>query len=330
MNKLLDLYPAQAQPTSPIRPLGNAGGGSGASLWRFDSGLGKLMIRAWPVDGPGLSALTHIHGWLAPLTPLGFIPIPIPTRDGRTFVSLDGRFWEVTPWMPGVADLDRPPTPSHLRAAFSGLAALHQRWSIAARIGRSHALADRLDEAESLIAMELGLMAFAVAHAPSDPVRGLAERWLGMAREGLIAMVDRLRRDGSIELPLQPVLRDARPEHFLFEGDRLTGLVDFGAMGVDSPSVDLARLLSEWVGTDRVARHQALDAYNAVRPLSTREVEAIDIFTESAAWLGPARWVRWHYIERRPFTDPDAVHRGLERSLARLLERLAPIMSSTP
>ena len=62
-----------------------------------------------------------------------------------------------------------------------------------------------------------------------------ALRWLSLARTaapaaGRTARCE--RRDRSFRL--QPCLRDARPEHFLFEGDRLTGLVDFGAMGVDS------------------------------------------------------------------------------------------------
>ena len=52
---------------------------------------------------------------------------------------------------------------------------------------------------------------------------------------------------------LQPCLRDARPEHFLFDGDQLSGLVDFGAMAVDSVVGDLARLIGEWLDDDRPA-----------------------------------------------------------------------------
>jgi Ser/Thr protein kinase RdoA (MazF antagonist) len=122
---------------------------------------------------------------------------------------------------------------------------------------------------------------------------------------------------------LQPTPRDARAEHFLFEGDRLTGLVDFGAMGVDSTASDLARLLADWVGNDRAAFTNALDAYAAIRPLDGLEIERIETFAESAAWLGPARWVRWHFLDQRPFDDPDAVRKGLERGLERLIERIA-------
>jgi Ser/Thr protein kinase RdoA (MazF antagonist) len=329
VNTLLDLYPAQYRPTGPITPLGNSGGGSGATLWRYASGQGLLGIRAWPVDGPSLTALTHIHRWLDRLADLGFVPIPILSRDGRTIVDFEGRFCELTRWMPGSSDLARPPASSRLRSAFSGLAAVHQRLS-APRSGRSPALQARLDEAESLLVMELGLMDFAVGKSPDDPIGELSRRWLSVARDGLVSLLPKLRRSVGVEFRLQPVVRDARPEHFLFEGDRLVGLVDFGAMGVDSLAIDLARLLSEWVGTDRAAQTIALDAYTSINPLSPHEVESIDLFAESAAWLGPARWIRWHFVERRPFDDPDAVRRGLDRSLSRLFERIAPIRSSAP
>ena len=328
LGPLLGLYPAQIQPIGPLDSLGNAGGGSGASLWRFESGMGPLVPRAWPVDGPGLPILTRIHKWLGVLKDLDFIPIPIPVRDGRTILSFEGRFWEVSRWMPGFADPARPTSSARLQAAFAGLAALHDRWSHQTRLGRSPALLSRLDEADALVAMELKLMEFAVSHASVDPVHDLASRWLTIAPDGLNVVLSKLRREVAIELPIQPILRDARPDHFLFEGDRLTGLVDFGAVGVDSPSADLARLLLEWVGTDLHARSTALDAYERIRALAPRDSERIDLFAETAAWLGPARWIRWHYVERRPFADPNAVQTGLDRSLARLLERLDGVKSS--
>ena len=82
------------------------------------------------------------------------------------------------------------------------------------------------------------------------------------------------------------------------------------------------RLLADWVGPDRAARAEALDAYAAVRSLAPIELSLIDVSAESAAWLGPARWVRWHFVEHRRFDDPDAARVGLDRALGRLLEWL--------
>ena len=93
---VLALYPSLIQPLSTPEPLGNAGGLSGSCLWRFQSGLGMLLARAWPIDGPRPFVLQQIHDWLAETEDLGFVPVPVRGRDGRTLYGRDGRFWEVT------------------------------------------------------------------------------------------------------------------------------------------------------------------------------------------------------------------------------------------
>lgn len=100
----------------------------------------------------------------------------------------------------------------------------------------------------------------------------------------------------------------------------MTGLVDYGAMGRDSVAGDLARLLAEGVGPDRFSRAEALAAFESVRTLSESEHLAIEAFEKANALLGPARWVRWHFVEGRHFEDREAVTRGLRRGLERLEE----------
>ncbi len=324
LSHLVGLYPAQARPLGPPAPIGNAGGLSGARLWRFDSGMGSMVARAWPLDGPGPDSLRRIHSWLARLADLESIPIPLRAIDGRSLIVIDGVCWELVPWCPGSPDTSRPPSSDRLRAAFSALAAVHQRLAFESTEAPSPGLAARLAEASGLLASELTQIESVVRREVNDPLAGPALRWIALARDGFPQLVARLRREASAPVPVQPVLRDARPDHFLFIGDRLSGLVDFGAMGLDSPAADLARLIGEWIGMDLAARSAALDAYAAVRPLRAIDARLIDVFADSAAWLGPARWVRWHFLEQRYFDEPDAAATGLERALGRLLERIAP------
>jgi Ser/Thr protein kinase RdoA (MazF antagonist) len=229
----------------------------------------------------------------------------------------------VAPWLPGLADVSRPPRTSRVRAAFAGLAAVHQRLAaFEATRGTSPGLAARLDESVRLINAELADLEALAGRDLADPLAGTALRWTAMARVGLPPMVARLQKAAARVVPILPVLRDARAEHFLFCEDRLTGLVDFGAMGLDSVAVDLARLLAEMVGLDSSVRTEAFDAYEAIRPLDASESTLIDAFAESAAWLGPARWIRWHFVERRRFDNHDVIRLGLERAMERLMERL--------
>ncbi len=125
IRKLLAVYPSSWQPRSGLESLGNAGGLSGTRLWRFESGCGRLAIRAWPEVGPSPERLRQIHHWLSLAGPLGFVPLPLPALDGRTFQSLAGRLWQVEPWMSG-ASAARGPREAQVRAALSGLASFHQ------------------------------------------------------------------------------------------------------------------------------------------------------------------------------------------------------------
>jgi homoserine kinase type II len=322
LKRLLDHYPALLQPVALPEPLGNAGGLSGASLWRFTSGAGALVARAWPIDGPDERALLQIHAWLDELTPLGFIPTPARTRDGRTFVQLEDRLWEVAPWMPGSAVRERPWSGARISAGFTALAAVHNRLGSTSTMGPSPGLARRLGEIEWLVGGGFAEFERAFSDPRHNRFGDLIREWIKLARPVVTAWVPILRRALERPAPLQPCLRDARAEHFLFQNDVVTGLVDFGAMGRDTVAGDLARLLGEAVGADPTARRIAMQAYASIRPLEAAESAAIEAFERANAILGAERWARWVGIEGRVFTDAEAPVRGIRRGIERLVEMI--------
>ena len=125
---------------------------------------------------------------------------------------------------------------------------------------------------------------------------------------------------GRLASPLQPCLRDARPEHFLFEGGRVTGLVDFGAMDVETVAADLARLEGEWLPLpeSEALRAEGMKVYAEVTPLHSNHLSIATAFEVAADLLIGERWIRWRFREHRRFDDPNAVADGIERGLARL------------
>ena len=316
---VFDRYPADSRPIAPVRPLGNAGGLSGASLFRFRSGQGDLVARRWP-PGRSVADLEAIHARIRKAGDLGFIPVPLTTLEGRTVVETDGRTWEIAPWMPGMADPDRPPSTDHLRLAFGGLGAFLARVAGAVEVGPSPGLVQRLGSLELVQRGQFDKIRARIARDRADPASSLAGLWLDRVAKRGVEVFESTRSAANLRLPLQPCLRDARPGHFLFDGDRLSGLVDFGSMGVDTVAGDLARLLGEGVGPDRPARGIALSAFEAIRPLSVDERRAIEAFERANALLAPSIWIYWHFFEGRTFDEPDAVARGLERCLGRLDE----------
>jgi homoserine kinase type II len=327
--EILARYPSSVEPRSPLVPLGGAGGLSGARLWRYSAQRGLLVLRAWPPDGPGKEHLERVHHWLFQTGDLGFIPVPIRDQAGRSLQDYERRLWEITPWLAGKADLAYPPAPVRVRAAFAGLAAVHQQLAGEEAQAVSPGLRKRLDAVTQLIRGGFDVLEAALQRPRRfHPVRSdAAHQWLKLARTVAPLLVESLLPASALVAHLQPCLRDARAEHFLFEGERLTGLVDFGAMGVDSVAGDLARLLGEWLGGDTKARGEALAAYERICPLQPAETILIEVFETSADLLIGERWLRWHYLEDRRFDDSQAVSKGLARGLKRL-ERLAGELTS--
>lgn len=318
LTTVLARYPPIARPLGTPELLGNAGGHSGAQLWRFASGRGPLVARAWPEAGMEPERLRRIHADLLRARGLGFIPVPEPDSHGETVQYAEGRLWEVDPWLPGAADLSRPPHPARLAAGFAGLAALHDVLSWDRTTGPSASLRIRASELHGLIHGGFEDMQAAVLRAPNDPSSEPALRWLGLARTLAPRFTHRVAAAASRSWNLQVCLRDVRPDHFLFEGERLTGVVDFGSMGFDRVEGDLARLLGEWVGDDRRARGDGLAAYSAVRRLDDASTSLIATFEIANALLGASHWIRWHFVDGRVFDDALAVGRGIERGIERL------------
>jgi Ser/Thr protein kinase RdoA (MazF antagonist) len=321
--KLLARYPRRVQPLSDFEPQGNAGGYSGARLWRFRAPAGEFVLRSWPPQGPSRTQLEKIHHWLFLTSETGLAPLPVRDNSDQTLQEFEGTLWEITPWLSGQAESAHPPPSGRVEAAFAGLAALHARWVSITEFNTSLGLSQRYGMVGHLIRLGFDHIENAIAKEPASSMLAAAGRqWLALARSVAPMLHRALRFPSKTMVHLQPCLRDARPEHFLFEQDRLSGIVDFGAMGMECVAGDLARLIGEWLGGDPALRAQALTAYERIRPLAPWETSLIPVFESSADLLIGERWLHWHFLEGRQFDDPQAVSKGLARGLKRL-ERLA-------
>src|SRR4051794_20180529 len=95
LSLVLVRYPRQVQPLHSVEALGGFGGHSGALLWRYQASMGPIAVRAWPANVQSLEHVLTIHHWLAEAGDLGFLPVPIATRDGQTVERCEGRLWEL-------------------------------------------------------------------------------------------------------------------------------------------------------------------------------------------------------------------------------------------
>jgi aminoglycoside phosphotransferase len=216
-------------PLEAVRALGAAGRGwepvapgfSGARVWRGTApDAPPVALKEWP-EGVSAERVARVHRWLGRAAHLAFVP------KVRAFAFVAGRAFEVCDWMPGAPAL--APTDAQFAAACEALGALHAAWESERTFGPCPAVLRRLEVLRAL-----------------PPAR---DSLLEQVRDAVRARVPVLLRElepwERVAVPLQPCVRDPRAADVLFEGDRVSGIVDFGAADVDSPAADLARYVAD-------------------------------------------------------------------------------------
>lgn len=311
-------------------------GFSGSDIWQVTgpASVLPLCLKRWPVDHPPPARLPCIHRVLKQAREAGldFVPELVPAQHGGTTCELAGSTWELMTWLPGEVDRDRPTSESRIAAAFRALAQFHRATGSAsddstlAEIARSQrfptphiapAIADRIRRFDELHAGRWAFIRSAVVHRRIPPVDDLAQRWLNERSIWPREMVARLRVAAQSEVSLQPAIRDLWRDHVLFTGTGVSGFLDFGAMRIDTPLTDLARLSGSLAGDDLESRQAALRAYSEVRPLSSREIELVDLLDHSGTFIAGWNWLDWLYVEQREFPSLAAVRERLSELLGR-------------
>jgi homoserine kinase type II len=121
-------------------------------------------------------------------------------------------------------------------------------------------------------------------------------------RQLLSGEIDFQRRiaagDEYAALPRGPIHGDLFRDNVMFEGDRLTGILDFYFAGCDTWLYDIAVCLNDWCMNLDGSRHEParerafLAAYEAVRPLLPHESRLLPALQRAAAlrfWLSRLR-----------------------------------------
>ena len=122
----------------------------------------------------------------------------------------------------------------------------------------------------------------------------------------------------SIPVPLHFVLRDVWSDHILFSEDRVTGIIDFGAVRVDEPATDVARLLGSLEPLDAARWLVGWQTYHAENPHV--DLDRVRLLDRVGTLLAAVQWLQWLVIEPRQFDVP---LQHLLTRWQRLLQRLA-------
>ena len=295
--------------------LGNAGGFSGAVFWRLtEPQLGPLVLRIWPAKSP-VERIRWVHAALRHVYQHGvtFVPVPLLQRTGDTVFDVDERLAELAPWLPGTANFCERPHVTRLRGAMRALAQLH----VALSSFETHpprvapGLLQRRDRWQALIGHGIGQLLQASAHQSQHALNRFVTGLAHSVVRSQAKMSEQLDRMANIMLPLQVCVRDVWHDHLLFVEDKVSGIVDFDALRVDSVCLDVVRLLQSLVGNDDSRWQEGLAAYQQLRPLTGAEHELLPLLRQLNPILSVCLLVAVGAGRRPPFRklggcDPSA------------------------
>lgn len=291
-------------------------GFSGAGIWKVTDLQGQsFSVKRHNEFAPDHLAWIHRVLRHTRICDCDFVPEVRQTENGNSHLEFDNAIWETSSWMPGEAGFADHPNDERLKNAMKALAKFHQS---AAQVNfdfrpspgvkrRSDALADlpnTLRRAAQSIQNSPNLQPQTELQTTLQSLNRIASTCIDQHADALKTMLQQT-------LPLQPVIRDLWHDHLLFTEDRLTGLIDFDAMQMDSIAMDLTRCLASIVPDDPDRWGFALTAYASVRPIQRSEMDLIDVIDPINVILSAANWLKWIAIERRHFANPGAVRTRL-------------------
>src|SRR5262245_41710604 len=197
----------------PLTRLGNAGGFSGAALWRVQADVHDLCLKALPVkaDLGRHAQIAALLYWTRRECNLNYVPEP------RFVSEIAGRGWEMVEWMPGTSDFHTNPSAERLCSACVALARLHIAWErytdwsgrsqpcpgVLRRIRLAREWCDLIDRG------------WRPTFAPADAVTSWADRAWAVARRAVPDVLTQLQPWQDVGVPVQLCVCDVWHDHVL-------------------------------------------------------------------------------------------------------------------
>jgi homoserine kinase type II len=242
--------------------------------------------------------------------------------------------------MPGAANYNQDPSIEKLHSAMRALAQFHvalsnftapptapgsTRLSSSQAAGGLSAVQRHLSRLQELTPARINDLSSAIRDWTWPDLAPLAHQFVAQLPRAVQHAIANLEPLANVPLPVQPCIRDIWHDHIFFTGDAVTGIVDFGAVDIDTPATDIARLLGSLApeaplpfrkgpGEGSLPANDAntvwtegLAAYQTAKPLSSQEIDSARALNISGTILAGCNWIRWIYIDGREFANQSQV-----------------------
>jgi len=286
---------------------------SGARIWRGLGAAGETCLRRWPEGAMTDHRLMEIHRCMqtAVMAQCPFVPSLFLTNQGKSYVKVGNDFWEMSRWMPGKANYREQPSVTKLESAANALAQLHLAWrdlnplSVATgftRVVVAPAVRDRVVRLQKLDDRVCASLQRGVARYERASWYGDAVQIMALIPVLRPVLLQELAVAAKTAVRCQYILRDVWYDHVLFEEQSCSGLIDYGALRIDTVSTDLCRMLGSLTGVGPGELWApATEAYRKTAPLSDEEIGLFRPLYRSSALLSGAQWLDWLAVEDREF-----------------------------
>jgi Ser/Thr protein kinase RdoA (MazF antagonist) len=300
--------------------LGNRGGFSGAALWRIEADHRLLCLKAWPEQPGTVNQLEQIHRLTTRARQAGLLFVPeVRSRPaGATWARSSNRLWDLTGWMPGAADFHDQPNSARLSAASIALGRIHAAWQVERSIGPCPAIARRLDALSDWNKLLNSGWRLNIRDMPDPPWRAILLRAGDVVRATLPRLEAMLSAWHDRSVPLQVCIGDVWHDHILFQGDSVSGVIDFGGLRIDHVATDIGRLIGSLIGDDDNSWATALAAYRTIRPLTWEEEALARLLDQTGVVVSLTNWLRWMGNGERTFSDPAPVIQRVQQLVTRV------------
>jgi len=316
-------------------------GFSGAAVFRVrDSNGNSFALKRYP-DATTIDRIVGIHRFMSLVYRRGchLVPRLWPVLNSTETVVWDGtRGWELVDWVAG-SPIETTTNPQALLDAVSkgaaAIATVHRaahsfdvQWqpaaSVAVRIKRIEEISILLDrligEGRANVMSGKGSKQLDAGLCQSllNAIDCLAHRWRRIA----IPISASLRPLATERFSNQYVIRDVHREHLFFNNEgasRVSGIIDFDAVRIDSPATDLARwttsFLSSGIEWSRLC-NATFAGYRQAWELSDREEMLARRLAPATVWISLANWAVWVALQGRSFpVEPDRIAARIEECL---------------
>jgi Ser/Thr protein kinase RdoA (MazF antagonist) len=219
--------------------------------------------------------------------------------------------------MPGKPIAETEINDDQLRAAARALAEFHNTTSSLSQQQRaSPAIEFRCTMIDRLWATQLEQLQ-ATQDLSGVVDTGVKKMLLQQFRYQAHALRQQLELLRSVPVLQIPIFGDVWSDHVLFNENEVSAILDFGAMKIESPCLDIARLFGSYADYSAEALRRGISYYSEFRELNDLELGLIELYDRGYVLLAGIQWLIWVELEQRVFVDNEAVRQRLQRLVRR-------------